>query len=217
MLNVEHCNIHIIHTLIKLTMAPSLSLRERKKITDLYSYYRHYKGLQKIETVQRIADRLLYSKNCVLKYVNLHLKTRQLKSYHERHGITHGRPRGYNNDQLVILERIIRAKSELYLTEIQYELMKHARTHFNISTIVRMIEKLRISRKRICKTGFHFRLRNVKLYQLNLKLQKIRKNQLVFTDESYYHDRIANRNYGRSLRYANKINLIYKSLIIIQK
>ena len=182
-------------------MSPPLSMRERQKIIDLYLYYRHHKRHKKMKAIETIKDRLLYSKNCVLKYVNLHLQTQQLKSFHERHGITHGRPRGYDNNHLVILQNIIKKKCELYLDELQYEMMKYAKEYFTISTIVRMIGKLRMTRKKICKIGFHFKIRNVRMYQLNLKLQGIRKSQLVFTDESYYHDRIANRNYGRGLRY----------------
>ena len=176
-------------------------MRERKNIIKLYSYYHRYKGYKKIASCKRIARRLLLSQNCVLKYVDIHIQTNSLSTFYEKCGITHGRPREYTNNHLRILKGLIVINSTLYLEEIQYELMKRVRKYFTISMIVRMLDKLNMTRKRINKIGYHFKLRNVRLFQLNLRLRGIRKSQLVFADESYHHDRIANRNYGRSIRY----------------
>ena len=64
-----------------------------------------------------------------------------------------------------------------------------------------MLNKLDATRKRISKTGFHWKYRSVELYNNHLRSLAITKNQLVFADESYVNDRIANRTHGRSVRY----------------
>ena len=182
-------------------MAPPLSMRERKKIIKIYTINKYFKRYNKSKAIDRTAKRLLYSERCVRKYVDLWFRTNSLQTVFEKYNITHGRKREYNNGDLLQLQKIIRKNNTLYLDEIQRELIINQRKYFTISKIVRMIKKLNITRKKISKIGLHFNYRNVRIYQTILRLRNIRKDQMVFADESYYHDRIANRNYGRSLRF----------------
>ena len=139
---------------------------------------------------------------CPRKYVNIWCSTRQLATDHERDEYrTVGRKCGYSFGDLMRLKKIIQKDGTLYLDELQHKLSTKCRKHFHVSTIVRMISKLAFTRKRLYKLGFHFNYENVKAYKLTLGMMNVRKNQLVFADESYHHDRIANRKYGRSLRY----------------
>ena len=181
-------------------MAPPLSIRERRNIIKVYTYNKLIRRLNKTESIARTHRRLLISKKCVRKYVDLWSNKNTLKSIHELHHLTHGRNREYCNADLLELKDIIEKNNVLYLDEIQDKMIRNRREYFSIPKIVRMINKLCITRKKISKIGIHFNYNNVRLYQLILQLHGIKKNQLVFTDESYCHDRIANRRYGRSLR-----------------
>ena len=175
-------------------------MRERRNIIKIYTYHKCIKRLNKTESIKRTGNRLLISNRCVRKYVDLWINRNTLHSLHEQYAITHGRKRQYTKEDLLELQNIIVENNALYLDEIQVQMIKNRMEYFSISKIVRMIDKLQITRKKISKIGIHFNYNNVRLYQLIMKLHGIRKNQLIFTDESYCHDRIANRRYGRSLR-----------------
>ena len=175
-----------------------LSLRERFKILFVYQSYRRRYGRDR--SVKLTADRLLYTKKSVRKYVNIWIKTHQLRTEYELSGLRIGRPVEYTYGTLVALRRVIKQQPVLYLDEIQMELFKATNDAHSISKIVRMLKKLKITRKVISRIGCHFKYNNLIIYNLTMSVMGIRKNQLVFADESYFNNRICNRKYGRSRR-----------------
>ena len=182
-------------------MPGPLSIDLRKRIVRIYFKNKRIKRYSDDKNYTKISKRLLVSYSSVRKYVKLFRETGSYKTRCETDNITHGRRCKYDNIDLLVLKYIIKKDSTLYLDEIQRKLIRRRRKWFTISIIVRMINKLDITRKRISKTGFHWKYRSVELYNHHLRSLAITKNQLVFADESYVNDRIANRTHGRSVRY----------------
>ena len=183
-------------------MSGPLSIDLRKRMIRLYYKNKRIKRYSDDRNYTKISNQLLVSYSSVWKYVKLFRRTGSYRTRCEEENRTHGRRCKYNHLDLLMLKMIIRKDSTLYLDEIQKKLIGRRRKWFSISVIVRMINKLDITRKRISKTGFHWKYRSVELYDMHLRSLGITKNQLVFADESYCNDRIANRTHGRSVRYA---------------
>eukprot|EP01083_Nonionella_stella_P123344 371656_1 len=168
-------------------MGSPLTLKERKKITNLFSFNKHMKQYKKDRNIKSIPKRFIYSIKTVRKYVDIWLQTNQHKTSWELHQRNIGRRRGYTTFHLFKLKEIIDEDGTLYLDELANGMQNQCGVMFTISTIVRMINRLQYTRKKVWKIGLHFNYNDAKVYFLTLKLMGIRKEQLVFAER---HTRI---------------------------
>ena len=77
-------------------MGKALTMRERRKIVEIYLTNKYVKRLPRNANIHRIASRFLNGAPIVRKYVDIYLETGQLLTFRERWGITNGRPRSYS-------------------------------------------------------------------------------------------------------------------------
>ena len=182
-------------------MPGALSIDIRKRIVQVYYHNKRTKLCKQERNVQSVSRRLLVSQAIVRKYVNIFKRTASCKSHNEIHNVRHGRNAKYDSVDLVVLRYVIRRNPTLYLDEIRMELIERRRKHFSTSGAFRMLNECNITRKRLGKKVFHWQYRSVQIYFNHLRSLHITKSQLLFADKSYYNDRIANRTYGRSVKY----------------
>eukprot|EP01083_Nonionella_stella_P020055 55626_1 len=88
------------------TMGSPLTLKERKKITNLFSFNKHMKQYKKDRNIKSISKRFIYSIKTVRKYVDIWLQTNQHKTSWELHQRNIGRRRGYTTFHLFKLKEI---------------------------------------------------------------------------------------------------------------
>ena len=106
-------------------------MRERRKIVEIYLTNKYVKRLPRNANIHRIASRFLNGALIVRKYVDIYLETGQLLTFRERWGITNGRPRSYSVFALRTLKGIVQRKNELYLDELQWEVIQREYQHPN--------------------------------------------------------------------------------------
>eukprot|EP01083_Nonionella_stella_P172196 590162_1 len=129
-------------------MGSPLTLKERKKITNLFSFNKHMKQYKKDRNIKSISKRFIYSIKTVRKYVDIWLQTNQHKTSWELHQRNIGRRRGYTTFHLFKLKEIIDEDGTLYLDELANGMQNQCGVMFTISTIVRMINRLQYTRKK---------------------------------------------------------------------
>ena len=124
----------------------ALSKPQRNKIINMYWRNRQLKGMKKTKNIKRISRRLKHSVVTVRKYVNIHLKTRDILTWREQSGLVFmgGRPASYNHRVERLVKRIIATHCELYLDVIQRVMLKITGLIWSISTINRIVRKFTV-------------------------------------------------------------------------
>lgn len=177
----------------------ALTIRERQKIVEIYRRNRN-RGYKRTINIERVAKRFLHSVVTVRKYVNIWDDTNDYVTWREQSGLVFmgGRRPSYNRRVMRIVKRIIALHSELYLDEIQRIMLRITGIRWSIQVINRIIKKLGLTWKRTSKMGFLFSYEDLALFWTHLRAMRVHKSHIVWADESYVHDRVANRMYGRS-------------------
>eukprot|EP01083_Nonionella_stella_P308272 1086858_1 len=109
---------------------------------------------ERSQHIKSISKRFIYSIKTVRKYVDIWLQTNQHKTSWELHQRNIGRRRGYTTFHLFKLKEIIDEDGTLYLDELANGMQNQCGVMFTISTIVRMINRLQYTRKKVIALEF---------------------------------------------------------------